>query len=124
MFLVLSFSGIVSGQENTTGGETLQKPAVSATSAVVMDHRTGRILYSKGMHQQRFIASTTKIMTAIIAIEKGRLKETVIVSERAASTGGSSIWLETGEKKTLEELLYGLMLRSGNDAAIAVAEHI
>ena len=76
------------------------------------------------MNQQRYIASTTKIMTAIIAIEKGRLKEVVVVSERAASTGGSSIWLESGEKKTLEELLYGLMLRSGNDAAIAIAEHI
>ncbi|NLI70790.1 MAG: D-alanyl-D-alanine carboxypeptidase [Firmicutes bacterium] len=123
LFLMFSLSGVATGQENDVG-ETMQKPAVSAASAVVMDHRTGRILYSKGMNQQRYIASTTKIMTAIIAIEKGRLKEVVVVSERAASTGGSSIWLESGEKKTLEELLYGLMLRSGNDAAIAIAEHI
>ncbi|MFY9114360.1 MAG: D-alanyl-D-alanine carboxypeptidase family protein [Dethiobacteria bacterium] len=123
LLLFLSYSGHAFGEEEKPG-DTVQKPAVSAESAVVIDHRTGRILYSKGMHQKGFIASTTKIMTAIIAIEEGRLNEVVTVSERAASTGGSSIWLEAGERKTLEELLYGLMLRSGNDAAIAIAEHI
>jgi serine-type D-Ala-D-Ala carboxypeptidase (penicillin-binding protein 5/6) len=63
-------------------------------------------------------------MTAILALEAGNLKDVVVTSPRAAATGGSSIWLEEGEEKSLEELLYGLMLRSGNDAAVAIAEHI
>ena len=68
--------------------------------------------------------STTKIMTAVIALEKGKLNDKIITSPRAANTGGSSIWLEEGEVKNMEELLLGLMLRSGNDAAVAIAEHI
>ena len=70
------------------------------------------------------MASTTKIMTAILAIEMGDLADVVTVSPRAAGVEGSSIYLERGEKLTLEDLLYGLMLRSGNDAAVAIAEHI
>src|SRR5690606_15505849 len=70
------------------------------------------------------IASLTKIMTAIIAIEQGNLKKPVTVKRSAAGIEGSSIYLKEGEKVPLETLLYGLMLRSGNDAAIAIAEHI
>ncbi|MFB4475817.1 D-alanyl-D-alanine carboxypeptidase family protein, partial [Oceanobacillus caeni] len=65
-----------------------------------------------------------KIMTAIIAIESGKMKEKVTVSREAIYTEGSSIYLEQGEKMTLEDLVYGLMLRSGNDAAVAIAEHV
>jgi len=70
------------------------------------------------------IASTTKIMTALVALEEGELSETVTVSSYAAGTEGSSMYLKAGEKLTLETLLYGLLLCSGNDAAVAVAEHI
>lgn len=97
---------------------------ISAEAAVLLDWNSGRVLYAKKPHLQKPMASTTKIMTAIIALEKGNLHDEIITSAQAAAVGGSSIWLEAGEKKTLEELLYGLMLRSGNDAATAIAEHI
>ncbi|MEW5922079.1 MAG: D-alanyl-D-alanine carboxypeptidase family protein [Bacillota bacterium] len=97
---------------------------ISAEAAVLLDWNSGRILYARKPHLPKPMASTTKIMTAILALEMGTLDELVVTSPRAASTGGSSIWLEEGEEKTLEELLYGLMLRSGNDAAVAIAEHI
>ncbi len=99
-------------------------PGISAQSAVLLDWNTSRILYERNASLPLHMASTTKIMTAILALEKGDMEESVVTSSRAAATGGSSIWLESGEVKTLEELLYGLMLRSGNDAAVAIAEHI
>ena len=99
-------------------------PRIDATAAIVMDMESGRVLYEKNAHSQRAIASTTKILTSIIAIEKGNLEDIVTVSERAASIWGSKIKLKEGEKLKLKELLYGLMLNSGNDAAIAIAEHI
>lgn len=76
------------------------------------------------MNKKLAPASTTKIMTAIIAIESGRLDETVSVSANAASTGGSSLNLYPGQNITLRELVTGLLLRSGNDAAVAIAEHL
>lgn len=97
---------------------------VSARSAILLDWNSGRILYEKNAHEKLPIASTTKIKTAVVALENGELDDVVITSKKAANTGGSSIWLEEGEVKKLEELLYGLMLRSGNDAAVAIAEHI
>lgn len=99
-------------------------PEISAETAVLLDWNSGRFLFLKNAHLPRPMASTTKIMTAVVALERGKLDDRVIVSPEAASTGGSSIWLEEGEEKTLEELLLGLMLRSGNDAAVAIAEHI
>ncbi|MDI9463182.1 MAG: D-alanyl-D-alanine carboxypeptidase family protein [Bacillota bacterium] len=102
----------------------LEPPSVTARAAIVLDQATGRILFSKNAYEQLPMASTTKIMTAILAIESGRLDETVTVSEYASLAEGSSIDLEAGEKKTLEELLYGLILQSGNDAAVAIAEHL
>jgi len=107
----------------TENNEVLE-PEVSAETAVLMDGVSRRVLFNKNAHWRRPMASTTKIMTAILAMEKGDLEEVIEVSEKAANTGGSSVWLEAGETKTLEELLYGLMLRSGNDAAVAIAEHI
>jgi D-alanyl-D-alanine carboxypeptidase (penicillin-binding protein 5/6) len=97
---------------------------LNCVSAIVIDQESGRILYSKNSSSVLAMASTTKIITAIVAIEKGNLTDTVVVSSRAASVNGSTAGLKTGEKISLEELLYGLMLRSGNDAAIAIAEHI
>ncbi|RSK29352.1 D-alanyl-D-alanine carboxypeptidase [Bacillus sp. HMF5848] len=98
--------------------------SVSARSAVTIDQETGRILYEKDAHTPRRIASITKIMTAILAIESGQLEEMAIASRRAVYTEGSSIYLEQGQKLKLKDLVYGLMLRSGNDAAVAIAEHV
>lgn len=100
------------------------KPSVSANNAVLMDQETGEVLFSKNAHEKKSVASITKVMTAIIAIESGKLDETAVTSRRAIYTEGSSIYLEQGEKMTIEDLVYGLMLRSGNDAAVAIAEQI
>ncbi len=97
---------------------------LSAKAAAVIDVQSGRILYEKNAGKQMRIASLTKIMTAIVAIENGDLKEKVKVKPRAVGVEGSSIYLKPGEEIPLEHLLYGLMLRSGNDAAVAIAEHV
>jgi len=97
---------------------------INARSAIVMDFDTGRVLYEKNAYQKRPMASTTKVMTAIVALENGNLDDIVTVSRNAASIHGSLMHLSAGEKLTLRELMYGLLLCSGNDAAIAIAEHI
>lgn len=97
---------------------------INAKSAVLMDADSGRVLYEKNAHMRLPQASTTKITSAIIALEKGNLEDKVIISKNAAETGGSSIWLEAGEKLTLEQLIYAMLLNSANDATVAVAEHI
>lgn len=99
-------------------------PTISAKSAVVIDVETGQVLYDKNMNIKSFPASLTKILTTIIALEEGNIKDIVEVSRRAAYQEGSSIYLREGEKIRLEDLLYGVMLASGNDASVAVAEHI
>ena len=99
-------------------------PNVTARSAVVLEAATGKVLYARDMDERRFPASTTKMMTLIIALERGNLDDIVTVSNNAAKTEGSTLWLEPGEKVKLSDLLYGMMLVSGNDATVAVAEHI
>lgn len=99
-------------------------PDINARSAIVIDFDSGRVLYEKNAYQKRPMASTTKIMTAIIALEYGNLDDVVTVSKNAASIWGSTIKLTSGEQLTLKELMYGLLMCSGNDAAIAIAEHI
>ena len=99
-------------------------PSVTARSAVVLEARTGRVLYERNMDERRFPASTTKIMTLIIALENGNLDDVVRVGKHAAGTEGSTLWLEEGDEITLRELLYGMMMHSGNDATVAIAEHI
>jgi serine-type D-Ala-D-Ala carboxypeptidase (penicillin-binding protein 5/6) len=104
--------------------EVKASPSVSAQRAILMDGDTGRILYEKDAHTKSRIASITKIMTAVLAIESGKLNEKVKISDLASGTEGSSLYLKPGEKVKLEDLVYGLMLRSGNDAAVAIAEHV
>ena len=96
----------------------------SATAAYLVDVTTGRVFFEKNPDKQMLIASTTKIMTALVAMRYGTLTSVVTVSKNAANTEGSSMYLKAGEKLTLEALLYGLLMRSGNDAAVAIAEHI
>ncbi len=104
--------------------ETEASVSVSARSAILMEQDSGRILYQKDANEVRRIASITKIMTAILAIESGKMDDLVKVSDRAVRAEGSSIYLKAGEKIKLEDLVYGLMLRSGNDSAVAIAEHV
>ena len=94
---------------------------VSATACVLMDADSGRGLYEKNGRQRMLIASTTKLMTALVALEQGTLTDVVTVTASHMAEG-SSMYLRAGEKLTLEELLYGLLLCSGNDAALALTE--
>ena len=89
-----------------------------------MDLDSGRILYEKNANQKRLIASITKIMTAIVAIEEGDLTEKITVGEEVLSMYGTNIYVEVGEKMKLRDLLYGLLLRSGNDASVVIAKAI
>ncbi|MCI8422310.1 MAG: D-alanyl-D-alanine carboxypeptidase [Lawsonibacter sp.] len=94
----------------------------SASSAVLMDAGSGRVLYQSNAHEPRLIASITKLMTALVALESGHaLDEVVTIDPAWTGVEGSSIYLKAGEQVTLETLLYGMLLRSGNDAATAVA---
>lgn len=101
----------------------IKLPETNSRACVVIDRKTNTILYGKNEKQKRKMASTTKIMTATIIIENCNLDETIEVSKKAAGTGGSRLGLKTGDKITIRDLLYGLMLRSGNDAAVALAEY-
>ncbi len=103
---------------------TLLPSSINSRSCVVFDRNSHMILYGKNENSQVKMASTTKIMTAIIVIENSNLKDTVEVSKKAASTGGSRLGLKAGDKITVHDLLYGLMLVSGNDAAVCLAEHV
>lgn len=97
---------------------------VSADAAILMDAKTGQVLFSKNPFKKRPPASTTKVITALLAIETGRLTDKVTISNTAARTEGSSMYLRAGEVFTLSDLLYGALLNSGNDACVAIAEHI
>lgn len=96
----------------------------SATSAIVMDQNSNRIIYSKNIHDVRSVASISKIMTGILAVESGKLDDKVTVGEEILKAYGSAVYLQVGETLTLRDLVYGLMLRSGNDAALAIATYV
>ncbi len=95
--------------------------AVSAQSAILVDAATGRVLYEKQADRQSLIASTTKIMTALIVCEQCNVLDRMKIPKEAVGIEGSSMYLQEGEVLTIQELLYGLMLHSGNDAAVALA---
>ena len=97
---------------------------VTAKSAILMDSDSGRILYSKDIDTKRLIASTTKIMTGIIAVESNKLDEIVKIKDDILKSYGSNIYISVGEEITLRDLVYGLMLRSGNDSAIAISSFV
>ncbi|NLY52367.1 MAG: D-alanyl-D-alanine carboxypeptidase [Firmicutes bacterium] len=99
-------------------------PSISATSAILLEGTTGTVLYAKNEHIRRPPASTTKILTALLALEDGNLKDIVTISQKAASIRGSSAGIRARQRIPLSDLLHGLMLPSGNDAAVAIAEHL
>lgn len=96
----------------------------AASSEAVLDIDSGRTLVCNNCHEKRLIASITKIMTAVIALENGNLNDTVTAGEEVLKMYGSNIYIEYNEKMSLKDLLYGLILRSGNDAAVVIANHI
>lgn len=96
----------------------------SARSAILMDIDSGRILYSKNIHHIQSVASISKIMTAVLAIESGKMEEEVTVGNEIDKAYGSAIYIKKGEKLKLKDLVYGLMLRSGNDAALTIATKV
>lgn len=115
---------IIHAQETQTQQNVSAQIGDSAVASILLDQTSGRVLYGKNEDSEQKIASLTKIMTAIIAIEQGDLQDLVTIQPSAVGVEGSSIYLKANEKVTLETLLYGLMLRSGNDAATAIAQHI
>ena len=106
-----------------TAGASSGKPAVAAQAAILINAVNGEILFAKKADRVMAPASTTKIMTAILGLERGDLGRTVTVSTNAAAKDGSSMHLACNQRITLRNLLYGVLLISGNDAATAVAEY-
>ena len=101
-----------------------QAVGLSAQSAILIEADSGRVLYEQNADEKRLIASTTKLMTALVALESGHdVQEVVTIEPEDTRTEGSSLYLKEGEQLTLETLLYGLLLHSGNDAALAIARY-
>ena len=107
-----------------TGSNNAEAININANSAILVDFDSGEILYGENIDNRQPVASTVKIMTALLALKYAQLSDVFTVSEKAAGVGENSMILSAGEKLTLEELLYGLMLVSGNDAAVTIAENI
>lgn len=120
MAAVIFFSGLLMPASFISAAE----PRITARSAILYDRVSHEILFEKNSFEKRPPASTTKIMTAIIAIEMGCMSDEVVISKYAASVGGSSIRLREGERFTFEDLLWGTLLKSGNDSSVALAEAV
>jgi serine-type D-Ala-D-Ala carboxypeptidase (penicillin-binding protein 5/6) len=99
-------------------------PRLTSPSAIVEDIDTGQVLYAKGANRPRPVASLTKVMTALVVLEDASPAETVVVSARAAGARGSQLGLVVGERISVDQLLYALLMQSSNDAAVALAEHV
>ena len=103
--------------------KTFPRDFSNSTAEIVIDKISGRVLYSTNADEKKYMASTTKILTAIVVIENCDLNENVTVTEKTVGVEGSSVYLEKGEILSVKDLLYGLMLRSGNDCAETLAIH-
>ena len=110
--------------ETSANVDENQEPKLDSRIALVYDRNSGNVLYEKNGYKTSKMASTTKIMTCIVILENANLNDVVVVDKKAAATGGSRLGLKTGDKITVNDLLYGLMLVSGNDAAVALAIHV
>lgn len=114
---------IFSGAGTSSAGEP-SLPSLSAAAAVLIDYQTGHLLYSHCAAKKLHPASTTKILTGILGLELGAANEIVSVSKYAAYTEGASLYLQSGEQYYLQDLIRGALINSGNDAAVAIAEHL
>ncbi|WP_040379024.1 D-alanyl-D-alanine carboxypeptidase family protein [Dethiobacter alkaliphilus] len=103
-------------------GTAMAEPVVQSTAAILINSRTGEVLWEKNSHQQMFPASITKILTTILLLENAAEDEVAVASELAEKTRGSSLYLRRGQELTVEDLLYALMLRSANDGSVVAAE--
>lgn len=99
-------------------------PKLNSKAAIIFDRTSKTVIYGKNINDKRAMASTTKIMTSLLVLENGDLNKEIEVCKKAAGTGGSRLGLKTGDKLKLKDLLYGLLLRSGNDAAVQIAIEI
>ena len=115
----IDFPELVMASSNSS-----QEPNINSRAAIVYDRNSKEVIYGKKENEKRKMASTTKIMTALVVIENANLKDTVIASKKAAGTGGSRVGIKAGDKISVNDLLYGLMLCSGNDAAVCLAEYV
>ena len=111
-------------ETSTDAKTTINEPSTNSKYIVAIDRKSLSTLYEKEAHKAVPMASTTKIMTAIIVLENCDLTETVVFSKEAANVRGSCLEVSTGTKMSMNDVLYGLMMRSGNDCALAIAEHI
>lgn len=124
IFIVLLVLFITLNSAIASFAEIDKNPMVEAKAAVLINALTGEILYDKNMNQKMYPASTTKIMTALLVLENLDVSSTVTIDKETALTGGSQINLSEGEKITVEQLLYALLLKSANDAAVALAKTV
>ena len=133
--ILLSFSPVLADDENfeylsdlstiqSSNSENITEPTINSRAAIVYERSSGKILYGKEENEKRKMASTTKIMTASVVLENTNLDDIVTISSKAAGTGGSRLGLHKDDKISIQDLLYGLLLCSGNDAAVALAEHV
>lgn len=131
----VTVAGLNSEEDEEIDIEEIQKDVIETSSnpeevgvdariALIYDRASGRILYEKNGNKQTPMASTTKIMTAIVVLENSNLTDVVTIDAKAAGTGGSRLGLKKNDKITVNDLLYGLLLRSGNDAAVALANYV
>ncbi len=129
--IIMNISIVYADDENETTeksnmievtNQTKDEPILNSRIAVAYDRKSGKVIWGKNENKKSAMASTTKIMTSIILLENGDLTQTVTISAKAAGTGGSRLGLKKDDKITMKDLLYGLMLKSGNDAAVAIAE--
>lgn len=102
----------------------IQAFTTSAECGILMDQNSNRIIYEKNIHKVKSVASISKIMTAILAIESNKLEDIVVIDDEVLKAYGSAVYLKIGEQISLLDLVYGLMLRSGNDAALAIAKYV
>lgn len=124
LVLVIVMAFVAPFQAFAQNSQPIDAPTIKSDSVILLDANTGSILYEKNSDTKLYPASLTKMATAIYAIETGNLDDIVTVSANAYETGGTRVYLEEGEKVTLKHLIQGLLINSGNDAGVAIAEHL
>lgn len=119
----VNFSNLISTNPIPIKKAKYIAPIINARGVIAMDGATGSVLFEKSIHDRMQIASITKLMTVLLILEENKLEDIVTISKNATGTEGSSMRLQPGEQITVENLLYGAMVQSANDAAVALAEY-
>lgn len=124
MFLIMTLFINIFLNNKAAASELDVVPDITSEAAILIEEGSGRVLYEKNPDQIMYPASLTKVATAIYAIENGNLDDIVTVSENARNVDGTRVYLEAGEQVPLKKLIQGLLINSGNDAGVAIAEHL